>query len=44
MKYQKLLQDWVKEKGWDDEVNYNEETNYIAINFIDICFILHRRG
>ena len=27
MKYQKLLQEWVKEKEWDDEVTHNEETN-----------------
>jgi len=33
MKYQKLLQDWVKEKEWDDEVNYNEETNESVVNF-----------
>jgi hypothetical protein len=33
MKYQKLLQEWVKEKEWDDEVSYNEETNESVVNF-----------
>ena len=33
MKYQKLLQEWVKEKEWDDEVTHNEETNESIVNF-----------
>ena len=33
MKYQKLLQEWLKEKEWDDEVSYDKETNESVVNF-----------
>jgi hypothetical protein len=33
MKYQKLLQEWVKEKEWDDEVTYDQEANTSLVNF-----------
>ena len=33
MKYLKLLQEWVKEKEWDDEVTYDKEANTSAVNF-----------
>ena len=33
MKYQKILRDWLKDKEWDDEVTYNEETNESIVNF-----------
>ena len=33
MKYQKLLKAWIKEKGWDDEVSYNKETNESMVTF-----------
>ena len=33
MKYQKLLQEWVKEKEWDDEITYDQEANKSLLNF-----------
>jgi hypothetical protein len=33
MKYQKLLKAWIKEKGWEDEVTYNKETNESVVTF-----------
>ena len=33
MNYQKLLQDWVKSKDWEDEVSYDEQTTESAVNF-----------
>ena len=34
---QKLIQAWIKEKEWDDEVTYNKETNESVVDFkVDI--------
>ena len=37
MKYQKLIQAWIKEKEWDEKVSYNKETNESTVDFqVDI--------
>jgi hypothetical protein len=33
MKYQKLIEAWIKHKEWDDEVTHNKETNESVVSF-----------